>query len=60
MILRMEEMTKEQEMALRESSEEFSAEMMSMVSDAMEEMNEAMDMSELADTMVAPNPNMSE
>ena len=57
MILRMEEMTKEQERALRESSEEMNAEMLGAFQD---EMEEAQDLTELAETMTAPNPNMSE
>lgn len=42
------------------SMDELSEDMLKMMSDAMEEMTEELDLTELANTIVAPDPNMSE
>ena len=64
---RAEELSEEMELAIAEvmennkdSMEEMTSEMMKMVQDAMEEMDEVLDLDELANTMAAPDPNMSE
>ena len=67
MAARAEELSEEMELAIAEvmennkdSMEEMTSEMMKMVQDAMEEMDEVLDLDELANTMAAPDPNMSE
>ena len=42
------------------SMDEMNSDMMQLLGDTIEEMAEELDLSELADTMVAPDPNMSE
>ena len=67
MAYRMEELSEEMQLQMQEvmennqdSMEEMTSEMMKMVRDAMEEMDEVLELDELANTMVAPDPNMSE
>ncbi len=67
MAFRMEELSEEMELAIQEimennqdSMEEMTSDMMNMIRDAMEEMDEVLEMDDLANTMVAPDPNMSE
>ena len=67
MSYRMEELSEEMQLQMQEimesnqdSMDEMTSEMMKMVRDAMEEMDEVLELDELANTMVAPDPNMSE
>ena len=67
MAFRMEELSEEMELAIQEimennqdSMEEMTSDMMNMIRDAMEEMDEVLELDDLANTMVAPDPNMSE
>ena len=67
MAFRMEELSEEMQAQIQEvmesnqdSMDEMMSDMMKMVQDAMEEMDEVLDLDELANTMVAPDPNMSE
>ena len=64
---RMEELSAQMQQQIAEvqesqsnSMDEMMSDMMKMVSDAMEEMTEELDLTELANTIVAPDPDMSE
>ena len=64
---RMEELSAEMQSQIAEvqentqtSMDEMNSDMMQLLGDTIEEMSEELDLSELADTMVAPDPNMSE